>query len=47
VLLVVLLLLLLLLAPCAAYNKNYIYAENTPSRFLQFPTRATFDHRRT
>ncbi|KAL6760757.1 hypothetical protein V8C86DRAFT_2547926 [Haematococcus lacustris] len=29
-----------------SYNKQYIYAENTPSRFLQFPTAKTFDHRK-
>jgi hypothetical protein len=29
-----------------AYNKNYIYAENLQSKFLHFPTKKTFDHRR-
>lgn len=29
-----------------AYNKNYMYAENTKSWFLKFPTDKTFDHRK-
>jgi hypothetical protein len=29
-----------------SYNKNYMYAENKKSFFMEFPTAKTFDHRK-